>query len=660
MENEMKGLWNMMPMMLAFSLVLNTSLALGQGALKLGSEAIGKVVKYNMPCLTVSEAYGGKLSYLPMTVAKGNGSSPLRVMIVDDTPNGSGQSIHSSIWMASVLAAMLRNDTMHGVTITVEFTGNVDGPSAGGVTCLTILSALDGLPLPDDFAMTGTILPDGTIGVVGGVPDKMRAAAVAGVKRIFIPAFQRIVQEKDGDAIKDVDLQRLADELKVELHFVENILEAYSILHNKPLERRGYINMRQVTRLPKEMEDVLVKCYNKYLALVMERAKKSPEDSKTVLADGYALSPVMAQSLYQEGKLLPAAITIFHSWQAWQAFDKANAFLEKFSLKKPDWSKIDYLREYHLRKLIVTLGEDMDEYFKKNTEEKAKKEKEYFDKNYGTSGGDKLTGYFPNSKSMTEITAQLEPIGVEERLWGAFKTCDMRRLSKEQIEKASLKELEQAWGNEIDILYLMSLIMLDDSEYTDYLREFGELFPKMNSVPRAQEVERLFHSAAIAVDTVAHDNYMASAESARADSENQSQNILESPVLYPYFEFADHASYCHSLLLPDSPKKPTNLKYHTQASLKANMGQFALAAALVIWYGPDQSNDFLPHLWRLARASAVHNISECIAAGVPCPSAIYDFQMAETNVNSDTAPIWGLVSYWRASLYSKALMMSFK
>ena len=660
MENEMKELRSRMPIMLALSLVLSTGLAVGQGVVKLGSEAIGKVVKYNMPCLTVSESSGGKLSYLPMTITRGKGDAPLRVMIVDDTPNGSGQSIHSSIWMASVLAAMLRNDTMHGVTITVEFTGSVDGPSAGGVTSLTILSALDGLPLPNDFAMTGTILPDGTIGVVGGVPEKMRAAARAGMKRLFIPAFQRIVQEKDGEAVKDVDLQRLADELKIELHFVENILEAYTILHNKPLERRGYVNMRQVTRLPKEMEDVLVKGYNKYYALVAERVKKAPEDAKTFIADGYSLTPSMSQSLYQEGKLLPAAITIFHSWQAWQALDKANEFLEKFSVKKPDWSRIDYLREYHLRKLIVTLAEDLDDYFKKNAEEKSKKEKEYFEKNYGTSGGNEMKGYFPNSKTMTEITAQLEPIGVSERLLGELRACNRCRLSKEQIEKASLKELELAWSNEMNILYLMSLIMLDDSEYTDYLREFGELFPKMNSLPRASEVERLFYSAAIAVDAVAHDNYNAFAESASAEAGNQPPENLENAILAPYFELSNHAYYCHSLLLPDSPEKPTHHKYHSQASLKANMGKFAMAAALVVMYGPDQSNDFLPHLWRIARMAAVHNISECVAAGIPCPAAIYDFELAEVNSNSETAPIWGLVSYWRASLYSKALMMSFK
>ena len=617
-------------------------------------------LRYRMPCLTVSDAYGGKLSYLPISISRAETDVPLRIMIVDDTPNGSGQTIHSSIWMASVLAAMLRNDTMHGVTITVEFTGNVDGPSAGGVTCLTILSALDGLPLPTDFAMTGTILPDGTIGVVGGIPEKMRAAAKAGVKRIFIPAFQRIVKEKEKDSVKDIDLQRLADELKVELYFVENIFEAYAILHNRPLNRNGYINIRQVTRLPKATEKVLVEHYNKYLALVTERVKKSPENAKIVISEGYALSPALAQSFYQEGKLLPAAITIFHCWNAWQALDKADAFLEKFSLKKPDWSKIEYLREYHLRKLILALLQDIDEYIKQSINEKQKKRQEYLTKHFGYKEGEHHIGYIPNSDTMTEITAQLESIGMEERLLGELDTFKARRLTKEQLEKASLKELDYAWANEMDILNLLSLLLLDDSEYNIFLTKLGETLPKLHSLSRAKEVERLFYSAAVAVDAVANDNYHASAQNANADPNEQQQDDLENPILNPYLELLNNTASFHAMLLPDAPQKLTHEKYHMQATLKANVCKFAMASALVVIFGPDRSNDFLPHLWRIARQSAVQNISECMVAGVPCVSAIYDFEMAEASISTSESPIWGLMSYWKASLYSKALLMSFK
>ncbi len=646
--------------LVVLSFMLFVGETIGQDIAKRGKNTVEDSLRYRMPCLTVSDEHGGKLSYLPITISRGEADVPLRVMIVDDTPNGSGQTIHSSIWMASVLAAMLRNDTMHGVTITVEFTGNVDGPSAGGVTCLTILSALDGLPLPTDFAMTGTILPDGTIGVVGGIPAKMRAAAKSGVKRIFIPAFQRIVKEKENDSVKDIDLQRLADELNIELIFVENIFEAYSILHNRPQNRSSYTNIRQVTRLPQETEKVLVDYYNKYLTLVSERVKQSPENSRMAMSDGYALSPALAQSFYQEGKLLPATITMYHSWQAWRALDKASAFLETFSLKKPDWSKIEYLREYHLRKLILALLEDMDEYIKQGVDEKQKKQQEYFAKHHGEAEGKKLVGFYPNSSAMTEITAQLEPIGIEERLLGELDTFMARRLTKEQLEKASLKVLDNVWSNEMDILNILSLVLLDDAEYIDFLRDLGETLPRLHSVSRAREVERLFYSAAMAVDAVANDNYRASAQYASEGAEGDSQIDLENPILNPYLELLETTSNLHSLLLPDAPEKPTHEEYHLQVSLKANVGKFAMASALVVLYGPDQSNDFLPHLWRIARQSAVQNISECMAAGVPCVSAIYEFEMAEASIGTSESPIWGLMSYWKASLYSKALLMSFK
>lgn len=645
-------------LLMALSLVFFASDADGQLTPKTNT-AVNEL-RYMMPCLTVSDARGGKLSYLPIIISRTEADAPLRVMIVDDTPNGSGRTIHSSVWMASVLAAMLRNDTMHGVTITVEFTGSVDGPSAGGITCLTILSALDGLPLPSDFAMTGTILPDGTIGVVGEIPEKMRAAAQSGIKKLFIPAFQRIVKEKDGDSAKDIDLQRLADELEVEVFFVENIFEAYSILHNRPLNQSSYTNIRQVTRLPRETEKVLVKYYNKYLSLVSERANQSPEDSRLVISDGYALSPVFAQSLYQEGKLLPAAIAIFNSWKAWQAQDKADSFMETFSLKWPNLSRIEYLMEYLMRKHILALREDMDEYVAVGAGEMQKKRQEFLAKRYGEEEYRMLVGFMPYSNNLTEFTAQLEPIGMHERLIGELGSLVDRRLTREELEKASLKKLEEAGANELRILSLLSLLLLDDADYNVFLSELGETLPRIRSTSRAREVERLFYSAAMAVDAVANDNYQASVQNASAAPGSASLGTLDNPILNPYLELMTSTVNYHELLLPDAPEKPTHEKYHLQASLKANVATFAMASALVVWYGPDQSNDFLPHLWRIARQSAVQNISECMAAGVPCVSAIYDFEMAEAGIGTGESPIWGLVSYWKASLYSKALLMSFK
>ena len=121
-----------------------------------------------------------------------------------------------------------------------------------------------------------------------------------------------------------------------------------------------------------------------------------------------------------------------------------------------------------------------------------------------------------------------------------------------------------------------------------------------------------------------------------------------------------HANYYHSLLLPDSDEKASKADYHLQASLKSQVSTFSMASAMLVMYGADQSNDFLPHLWRNARNAAIQNINECVNAGIPCFSAICDFESAEASGNSNNDKVYSLISYWRASLYSKALLMSFK
>ena len=617
-------------------------------------------ISYKVPCLTVrGDDTHGKISYLPLTFTRTNTDKPLRIMIIDDTPSGSGQTIHSSVWLAAVTAAMLRNDTMHGATISVEFSGNVDGPSAGGVTCLAILSALDGRELPKDFAMTGTILPDGTIGVVGGVPEKMRAAAKAGVKRIFIPAFLRIFKNAKGE---DVDLSRLADELKVELHRVENISEAYAILHNQPYNEGEYVNVRNMTKLSREVEDVLLPVYKDLFKKVSEKLKAQPKLEQAVIIDDFVLSPNPAQDYYQEGKLLPATLQIFRSYMAWQVWEKTEAFVNEFYKgNNPDWSKIKYLREYHFRKLLLAFRDASDKQGKVLFEQRQKQHEAYIKTHY--SGSEKRHGYFPFVDGLSEITAQLEPVNLDPALRGKIKVLLMKRPPVETVNTSSQKELEAYWRTEIDLLRLLFLATENDDALSDFLGRLGKALPALQQNKRAAEVERLFYSASCAADSVAGQNFQ-SAISASADGGRKKRTVesefWDNPVLYSLLEMQNHAQYCHSLLQPDSEKKPTSPSYHLQVSLKSQVSSFALASAMLVMYGADQSSDFISHMVRNARRAAIRNINDCVKAGIPCLSAICDFELADASRNSNKGAVFTLVAYWRASLYSKALLMSFK
>ncbi|MCY4518914.1 MAG: PDZ domain-containing protein [Acidimicrobiaceae bacterium] len=75
------------------------------------------------------------------------------------------------------------------VTLNIE---NIGGPSAGLAFTLSVIDALTPEPLTGnlDIAATGTIHHDGTVGPIGGVPQKSHAVVRAGTDLFLVPASQ--------------------------------------------------------------------------------------------------------------------------------------------------------------------------------------------------------------------------------------------------------------------------------------------------------------------------------------------------------------------------------------------------------------------------------------------------------------------------------------
>ena len=83
-----------------------------------------------------------------------------------------------------------------------------DGPSAGAAMATAFVSALTGIPVRGDVAMTGEITLRGEVTAIGGLKEKLLAALRGGIKTVLIPQ----------DNAKD--LQEIPDNVKAGLEIV--------------------------------------------------------------------------------------------------------------------------------------------------------------------------------------------------------------------------------------------------------------------------------------------------------------------------------------------------------------------------------------------------------------------------------------------------------
>jgi len=93
-----------------------------------------------------------------------------------------------------------------------------DGPSAGAAMTTAIVSALTGIPVKADVAMTGEITLRGEVTGIGGLKEKLLAAHRGGIKTVLIPE----------ENVKD--LQDIPDNVKANLsimpvRWIEKVLE---------------------------------------------------------------------------------------------------------------------------------------------------------------------------------------------------------------------------------------------------------------------------------------------------------------------------------------------------------------------------------------------------------------------------------------------------
>lgn len=138
--------------------------------------------------------YVGVLSTITVTI-QNNGSGRV---FVDTLPLTQVDMQGSARLAVKVASALVRNDANSDIDpskydyffVVRTDSPIIGGPSAGAIMTVATISLLQGWELSNKTVMTGMINPDGSIGPIGGIPQKIDAAYSVGATHFLIPEGQ--------------------------------------------------------------------------------------------------------------------------------------------------------------------------------------------------------------------------------------------------------------------------------------------------------------------------------------------------------------------------------------------------------------------------------------------------------------------------------------
>ena len=107
--------------------------------------------------------------------------------------------------------------------IHIQFIGTysgVEGDSASISVTTAVISAIEGIPVRQDVAMTGSLSVRGNVLPIGGVTYKIEAAAKAGIKTIIIPQSNLddvLIEDRYKDLVEIIPVTKIEEVLEIAL-----------------------------------------------------------------------------------------------------------------------------------------------------------------------------------------------------------------------------------------------------------------------------------------------------------------------------------------------------------------------------------------------------------------------------------------------------------
>ena len=133
-----------------------------------------------------------------------------------------GSIVQQSIKNVSALIKKFTGKDIKNMDVHIQFIGTymAEGDSASISIATAVISAIDGIPVRQDVAMTGSLSVRGDVLPVGGVTFKIEAAAKAGIKTVLIPRMNIgdvLIEDRYRPLVTVIPVDMIDDVLKYAL-----------------------------------------------------------------------------------------------------------------------------------------------------------------------------------------------------------------------------------------------------------------------------------------------------------------------------------------------------------------------------------------------------------------------------------------------------------
>jgi Lon-like ATP-dependent protease len=201
---------------------------------QISDEYITRIRDYDLSVVT-----GTQIGRVNGLAVMGSDSGSILPIVAEVTPSqGANGSViatgllkeiaKESIQNVSAILKKFTGRDIRNMDVHVQFIGTysgVEGDSASISVATAVISAIEGIPVKQDVAMTGSLSVRGDVLPIGGVTYKIEAAAKAGIKTVIIP------KANFGDVLIEDRYRTMVEIIPVE--HIEEVLEVALVPQNR-------------------------------------------------------------------------------------------------------------------------------------------------------------------------------------------------------------------------------------------------------------------------------------------------------------------------------------------------------------------------------------------------------------------------------------------